>query len=107
KKQEAIKRYARAATAIDELLGLPALVETQVAFLMKTLAEATARWKEKLYSPAFIGAPAAVNPNIGPDGAIAIDAAADGAQAPAQHVGNTAELRATLFAFFLAFWEHL
>ena len=107
KKQESIKRYARAATAIDELLGLPALVETQVGFLMKTLAEATARWKEKLYSPAFIGAPAAVNPNIGPDGTIAIDAAAEGTQAPAQHVGNTAELRATLFAFFLAFWEHL
>ena len=106
-KQEAVKRYARAATAINELLGLPALVETQVGFLMKTLAVATARWKGKLYSPAFIGAPAAVNPNIGPDGTIAIDAAADGAQAPAQHVGNTAELRATLFAFFLAFWEHL
>lgn len=106
-KQGAIERYERAATAIDELLGLPALVETQVAFLMKALADATAQWKEKLYSPAFIGAPAAVNPNIGPDGTIAIDAAADGTQAPAQHVGNTAELRATLFAFFLALWEHL
>lgn len=106
-KLDTIKRYARAATAIDELMGLPALVETQVGFLIRTLAEATTRWKERLYSAAFIGAPAAVNPNIGPDGAIAIDAAADGAKAPAQHVGNTAELRATLFAFYLAFWEHL
>ena len=80
KKQEAIKRYERAATAIDELLELPALVEMQVGFLMKTLAEATAQWKEKLYSPAFIRAPSAVNPSIGPDGAIAIDAAAEGAR---------------------------
>lgn len=105
--QQAIERYARAATAIDELLGLPALVETQVQFLMKTLAHATARWKERLYSPAFIGAPAAVNPSIGPDGTLAVNALADGTQAPAHHVGNTAELRATLFAFFLAFWEYL
>jgi hypothetical protein len=106
-KREAIKRYERAANAIEELLGLPSLVETQVGYLMKTLSEATARWKESLYSASFLGAPAAVNPTIGPDGVIAIAAAADGAQAPAQHVGNTAELRATLFAFFLAFWEYL
>jgi hypothetical protein len=105
-KLEHILRYGRAAEAIQELLGLPALVEKQVTILMKTLADATAQWKDRLYSPAFLGAPCAVGPEVGPDGTISVDAAADGAQAAAQHISNTSELRATLFAFFLAFWEH-
>ena len=106
-KQDRIELYGHAVQALDEFSGLPNLVEKQVTYLMKTLVEGTARWKEMLYSPAYVGAPAAIRLDVQANGIINVDAAANGVRAPAQHVGNTAELRATLMAILFALWEHL
>ena len=99
--------YQRTAEALEGLIGLKELVERQVASLMNVLAEATARWQETLYKPAFDEAPVVTNPEIAADGSLSFDARAKGTRVAAQHAGNESSLRATLLAFLFAFWEYL
>ena len=106
-RENRILLYRRTAEALQGLIGLKELVERQVASLMGVLAEATARWKETLYAPAFEDAPAVTNPEVGADGSLSFDATAGGTCVAAQHAGNESGLRATLLAFLFAFWEYL
>jgi hypothetical protein len=99
--------YQRTADALEGLTGLKELVERQVASLMGVLADATARWQETLYAPAFAEAPAVSNPEVAADGSLAFDAGMGGTRIAAQHIGNESALRATLLAFLFAFWEYL
>lgn len=107
KKEDRIALYGRTAVAIDELLGLRALVELQVGFLIDRLSNATENWKKGLYRPAFTDAPKVVKTDVGSDGSLAFEAEALGTTTGAQHISNASDLRATLLAFLLAFWEHL
>ncbi len=107
KKEKRIELYKRAAVAMEDLLGLSDLVERQVTFLMKKLLSATLEWKNGFYVPAFEGAPKVYNTDVGTDGSVAMDAASGGTKASAHHISNASDLRATLLAFVLAFWQHL
>jgi len=106
-KEKRIALYGRASVAIEGLLGLNDLVEQQVGSLLKRLSSATAEWKHSFYSSAFVGAPEVVGTYVGADGAVEIDAVAEGTKASAAHVSNASDLRATLLAFLVAFWQDL
>lgn len=105
--EERLRRYATASAALEELKGLHLLVENQISSLMAKLSAETAAWKKQLYVPSFTNAPQVTTAAVGGDGTLAVAAAAQGTVAPAQHVSNTSDLRATLLAFLLAFWKHL
>lgn len=107
KKEARIELYKRAANAIQSLIGLSKLVEAQVAFLMGKLSTETVKWKEGFYVPAFKDAPQMVNTDVGSDGSLVLEAEAEGTRALAQHISNASDLRATLLAFLLAFWQYL
>lgn len=106
-KRDRVGQMLRAAEALQEFSVLPALVEDHVTHLTRTLGASTTRWKNILYSPSFTGAPGAARPDVLSDGTINAAATANGVEAPAQHVGNASELRATIFAFMIAFWEYM
>jgi len=106
-KEKRIATYSEAATAIEELLSLDALVDRQVETLMRTLATDTTRWKDSLYRPACTDAPRISHPDVQEGGKLVIDAESEGTRTAAQHICNSSDLRATLLAFLLAFWKHL
>jgi len=106
-KENRIAIYRRTAEAIEEFLSLDDLVERQVAFLINKLLSATLAWRDAFYVPAFADAPKVIDTDVGSDGSLAIDAAAEGTKASAQHISNSSDLRATLLSFLIAFWQHL
>lgn len=106
-KEKRIAIYRRTAEAIEEFLSLDDLVERQVAFLINKLLSATLAWRDAFYVPAFADAPKVIDTDVGSDGSLAIDAAAEGTKASAQHISNSSDLRATLLSFLIAFWQHL
>ncbi len=107
RKERRIRLYGRTADAIEPLLQLDNLVEREVTALMNMLSTATQSWKDQLYSPAFHGAPTVCNADVESDGSLMLEATAGGSKAPAHHISNASDLRATLLAFQLAFWRHL
>ena len=102
-----IALYARAAEAIEPLVRLDELARRQVASLMTKLSSETRALRDDLYNPAFVGAPRVQRTDVGTDGSLEMDAVAGGTRASALHVSNASDLRATLLAFLIAFWEHL
>lgn len=107
KREERIRLYARAATAMRDLQLLGTLVEQQVTALTEKLSAATAEWKKRFYKSAYSAAPEIVSTSIGRDGSLSIEAEAEGTRIDASHVSNASDLRATLLAFLIAFWQHL
>lgn len=107
KKENRLALYSRTAEAIEELLSLDYLVERQVAFLIQKLLSATLKWRDAFYVSAFADAPKVIGTDVGTDGSLAIDAAAEGTKASAHHISNASDLRATLLSFLIAFWQHL
>jgi len=107
KLEDRLAKYGRASVAIGELLNIRELVEHQVGFLIKTLSSATQKWKKVLYRSAFTDAPKVIKTDVGTDGSLAFEAETQGVITAAQHIVNTSDLRATLLAFLLAFWEYL
>ncbi len=76
-------------------------------FLINKLLSATMTWRDALYVPAFVNAPKVIDTDVGSDGSLSIGAAAEGTRAPAQHISNSSDMRATLLSFLIAFWHHL
>ncbi|MCP4249327.1 MAG: hypothetical protein GY778_19975 [bacterium] len=107
RKERLIRLYGRTADAIEPLLQLDTLVEQQVSSLMNTLSSSMQSWKDHLYSPAFHGAPTVCKADVQTDGSLMLEATAGGSQAPAHQISNASDLRASLLAFLLAFWQHL
>lgn len=107
KKEVRIALYGRTATAINPLLQLDTLVDRQVSSLVRELSSATKQWKERLYTPAFPSAPLVGDADVKTDGSLNLQAVAAGSTAPAWHISNASDLRATLLAFLIAFWRHL
>lgn len=107
KNERKIKLYSKAATAIDSLLEINKLVELQVNSLIKKLSARTIEWKKCLYQPAFIGAPEVIGTEVTTDGSIEIEAKIGNTRTSAHHISNSSDLRATLLALLLAFWEYL
>jgi hypothetical protein len=100
--------YAVASAALGNLARLGQLADEQVDQLRKTLREEAAAWRDRIYLGAFPAtAHDLVDTGLGRKGELDLVVQADGVSAPAQHVTNASALRASLVAFFLAFWEHV
>jgi hypothetical protein len=103
-----LKQYATASTALANLAGLGQLADKQVDQLRNTLSKDAAKWRSRIYLGAFPDtAHELVDTGMGRKGELDLVVQAGGVSAPAQHVTNASALRASLVAFFLAFWEYV
>jgi len=107
KKEDRIQLYSQAAKAIEPLFELDQLVQRQVTALMDGLSSETKKWKNRLYLPSFESAPAIKGADVAADGSLLMEAEVGGTKAGAHHVSNASDLRATLLAFLISFWQHL
>jgi len=99
---------ATASAALGNLGGLGQLADEQVDQLRKTLRQDAAAWRSRIYLGAFPDtAHKLVDTSMGRKGELDLVVQAGGVSAPAQHVTNASALRASLVAFFLAFWEYV
>jgi hypothetical protein len=100
--------YATASAALANLAGLGQLADEQVDQLRKSLRKDAAAWRSRIYLGAFPDtAHELIDTGTGRKGELDLVVQAGGVSAPAQHVTNASALRASLVAFFLAFWEHV
>jgi len=106
-KERRIELYDKAKNAIDDLLRLDKLVELQVASLMRKLSDDVMDWKGKFYSVGRVGIPKVAGTGIGPRGSLIVEAEVGGTKASARHISNASDLRATLLAVLISFWQHI
>lgn len=100
--------YSTASAALGNLAGLGKLADEQVDQLRKVLRDDATRWRSKIYLGAFPDtAHELIDTGLGRKGELDLFVRTGGVSAPAQHVTNASALRASLVAFFLAFWEHV
>lgn len=100
--------YGVASAALGNLAGLGQLADEQVDQLRKTLRKDAAAWRSRIYLGAFPDtAHELIDTGMGRKGELDLVVQTGGVSAPAQHVTNASALRASLVAFFLAFWEYV
>jgi hypothetical protein len=100
--------YATASAALANLFCLGQLADEQVDQLRKTLRKDTADWRSRIYLGAYPDtAHELIDTGLGRKGELDLVVQTGGVSAPAQHVTNASALRASLVAFFLAFWEYV
>ncbi|VUX55007.1 conserved protein of unknown function, partial [uncultured Woeseiaceae bacterium] len=103
-----LSEYAIASAALANLAVLGQLSDEQVEQLRKTLRKDAADWRSRIYLGAFPDtAHELIDAEMGRKGELDLLVQAGGVSAPAQHVTNASALRASLVAFFLAFWEYV
>ena len=103
-----LREYATASAALENLAGLGKLADEQVDQLRKTLRKEAAEWRSRIYLGAFPDtAHELIDAGMGRKGEVDLVVMTGGVSAPAQHVTNASALRASLAAFFLAFWEYV
>jgi hypothetical protein len=112
KKRRAIEQrlsdLVEAGGAIRGLLKLGILADEQVESLRHTLRKEAASWRSAIYAGAYPDTGhELVDARMGRKGELGLIVATGGVTAPAEHVANASALRASLFGFFLAFWEHV
>jgi energy-coupling factor transporter ATP-binding protein EcfA2 len=106
--EQRLSEYATASAALTNLSGLGKLADEQVNKLRKTLSKSAAEWRSKIYLGAFPDtAHELINTGMGRKGELDLVVQTGGVAAPAQHVTNASALRASLVAFFFAFWEYV
>ena len=106
--EQRLSEYATASAALANLAGLGQLADEQIDQLRKTLGKDTATWRSRIYLGAFPDtAHELIDTGMGRKGELGLVVQTGGVSAPAQHVTNASALRASLVAFFLAFWEHV
>lgn len=106
--EQRLIEYATASTALANLAGLGQLADDQVNQLRKTLRKDAAVWRSRIYLGAFPDtAHELVDTAMGRKGELDLVVQTGGVSAPAQHVTNASALRASLVAFFLAFWGYV
>lgn len=99
---------ALAGVAIGELIKLGTLADEQVESLRQTLRKEAASWRSAIYAGAYPDTGhELVDARMSRKGELGLIVATGGVTAPAEHVTNASALRASLFGFFLAFWEHV
>ena len=99
---------AEASEAIRGLLILGTWLIEQVDSLRQTLRKEAATWRSAIYAGAYPDTGhELVDARMGRKGELGLIVATGGVMAPAEHVANASALRASLFGFFLAFWEHV
>jgi len=103
-----IAEYNVASAALGNLANLGQLADEQVDQLRKTLRKDAAEWRSRIYLGAFPDTShELVDTGMGRKGELDLFVQTGGVSAPAQHVTNASALRASLVAFFLAFWEYV
>ena len=103
-----IKAYAIASSALGNLFSLARLADDQVDQLRKSLHKETATWRSPIYLGALPDtAHELIDTGVGRKGELELIVQKGGVSAPAQHVTNASALRASLVAFFLAYWEYI
>jgi hypothetical protein len=106
--EQRLGEYATASEALANLAGLGQLADEQVDQLRKTLRKDAAEWRSRIYLGAFPDtAHELIDTGMGRKGELDLVVQSGGVSAPAQHVTNASALRASLVAFFLAFWEYV
>lgn len=106
--EDRLGKYANASAALTNLAELGRLADEQVDQLRKILREDAATWRSRIYLGAFPDtAHQLIDTGMGRKGEIDLIVQTGGVSAPAQHVTNASALRASLMAFFLAFWEYV
>jgi len=99
--------YEKAAKALDQLQSLEQLVDIKVGSVVAGLAVQMKGWKGRLYHAASTNAPQVIKADVGENGSLVVEADIRGTTAPAHHICNTSDLRATLLAFLIAFREYV
>jgi hypothetical protein len=108
KAERRLDEYAASSTALGNLMELGRLADEQVNQLRSVLRTEAAAWRSRIYLGAFPDtAHELVDTGMGRKGELELIVATGGVSAPAQHVTNASALRASLVAFYLAFWEHV
>lgn len=103
-----LAEYAVASAALGNLSNLGQLADKQVDQLRGTLRDEAAAWRSRIYLGAFPDtAHELIDTNMGRKGELDLVVETGGISAPAQHVTNASALRASLVAFFFAFWEYV
>ncbi|MFH1342216.1 MAG: hypothetical protein ABIL01_13605 [Pseudomonadota bacterium] len=101
-------KYTTASAALANLASLGQLADEQVDQLRRTLRKSAADWRSRIYLGAFPDtAQELIDTGMGRKGELDLVVQTGGVSAPAQHVTNASALRASLVAFFLAFWEYV
>ena len=102
-----IAACGRAAMALDLLVPLGNLAQTQVDTLRRTLHDRSEHWRTSIYRNATMFAPDLTGTGMNARGVLELTVGRDGVTAPAQHISNASALRGALLGFFLAFREHV
>lgn len=100
--------YEIARKALGNIANLGVLADEQVDQLRNTLSKEAAVWRSRIYLGAFPDtAHELIDTGMGRKGELDLVVQTRGVSAPAQHVTNASALRASLVAFFFAFWEYV
>ncbi|CAN7691763.1 AAA family ATPase [Rhizobium sp. LjRoot30] len=106
-KKGRIAACARAVTALNLLVPLGGLAQTQVDTLRRKLHNRSEHWRRAIYRNATTFAPDLTRTDMNARGVLDLKVGREGVTAPAQHISNASALRGALFGFFLAFREHV
>lgn len=106
-KKDRIAACARAVTALNLLVPLGGLAQTQVDMLRRKLHNRSEHWRRAIYRNATTFAPDLIGTDMNARGVLDLKVGREGVTAPAQHISNASALRGALFGFFLAFREHV
>ena len=98
---------SRAAVAAEPYLDFPELVYERVSGLIKALDRDTAGWLDRIYRPHYSGGPSYGGLEPGEDSRFGLRAAIGDLRVPAHQVMNASLLRACVWAFLFALWEHV
>lgn len=103
-----LKKYIETIQALHSITKLGELAAQQVKDLQSKLQDSTQKWRDRVYLNAYSkSGHALADTNVAPEGALSITVGSNGVLAPAQHVSNASALRASLFGFYIAFWEYV
>lgn len=106
--EKRLREYNVSSDALAKIAVLGSLADAQVDQLRKILRADAARWRDRIYLGAFPDtAHKLVDAEMSRKGELGLVIEAGGVSAPAQHVTNASALRASLVAFFIAFWAHV
>lgn len=105
--EERLALLARAADAVEPYLEFPDLVYESVSGLIETLNRDTSTWLGRLYRSHYSGGPSYGGFEPGEDRSFGLRAELGEMRVPAHQVMNSALLRACVWAFLFALWEHI
>lgn len=106
-KQARMDACCRAVSALDLLVPLAELAQSQVEALRAKLHNRSEHWRRAIYRNATGFAPDLTGTGMDARGVLELKVGREGVTAPAQHVSNASALRGALLGFFLAFREHV